>query len=315
MQALELFGQFDLPISFGGAAVSGRGGGYGFGDISDVDAISLLRYAFDRGIKVYDAAPIYGFGQCEKYFGKAFSQIRERVFLTSKSGVTWHNSKRVNMTNDPIVTEAMLHQSLKDLASDYIDLYFIHWPDKNVDIRRPMEVLAKAKSQGKIKHIGLCNTNPEEIKKASEVETVEVIQAEYNFFSRYDDNVFAEIKNKKIAFMSYGTFDKGILTGSVTKIRENTHNYDSTDCRKWAPWWKSEDRDTKFKSVERLSGYLRERGHTLVEFALAFNLANKNIHSLLCGMRTIEQVESTITALDNLPDNVILSECEKFYVS
>jgi len=158
-----------IPLAFGGAAISGEGGGYGFGDINENDSIELLNSAYDKGIRIFDTAPIYGFGLSEVRMGKAFKQTRDKVFIVSKSGVTWGENKRVDMTNDPVVTTKMLEQSLRDLQSDYIDLYMIHWPDTRVDIRRPLEVLAKAKHQGKIKHIGLCNTNIADLEKGSEI--------------------------------------------------------------------------------------------------------------------------------------------------
>jgi len=83
------------------------------------------------------------------------------------------------MTNDPVVAQKMLEQSLRDLQSDYIDLYMVHWPDTRVDIRKTLEVYAKAKHQGKIKHIGLCNTNIDELEKAREIEKVEVVQSQF----------------------------------------------------------------------------------------------------------------------------------------
>ncbi len=311
MQSKDFFSFAKLPISFGGAAVSGQGGGYGFGDISDADAISLLRYAFERGITIFDTAPVYGFGQSERYIGRAFRQKREEVFITSKSGVTWHDNMRINMTNDPQVTQQMLEQSLRDLQTDYIDLYFIHWPDKHVDIRRPMEVLAKAKLEGKIKHIGLCNSNVEDICLASEIDKVEVLQSEFNFFNRQAKEDLAAFWND-LAIMGYGTLDKGVLTKRVTLEREQKRDYDLSDCRSWAPWWKKIDRHKRFFIVEKLESILQQKGHSLLEFALGFAL-KAGVDQLLVGTRNHQQIDSLLEALDNLPTAAIIEELELFY--
>jgi myo-inositol catabolism protein IolS len=83
-----------VVFSFGGAAVSGEGGGYGFGNISEADSIELMHYAYDLGINLFDSAPIYGFGMSEQRIGKAFKGAkRDSVYITSKSGVTWHDTK------------------------------------------------------------------------------------------------------------------------------------------------------------------------------------------------------------------------------
>ena len=77
-----------FPISFGGAGISSEGRGYSFGYISEKDAIALLRKAYDRGISLFDTAPIYGHGVSETRMGKAFKDVREKVFIVTKSGVT-----------------------------------------------------------------------------------------------------------------------------------------------------------------------------------------------------------------------------------
>ena len=183
------------------------------------------------GVRLFDSAPIYGFGLSERRMGEAFKKMREEVFLCSKSGVTWSSSKRVDMTNDPQVTQRMLEQTLRDFQSDYVDLYMIHWPDPRVDIRRPMEVLAKAKEQTKIRHIGLCNTTPEDLLKAQEIEEIEVVQSQFNLFEdSLKKDFLPELKKQGISFMSWGTLDKGILTGRVHEKRQ----YDRCDARSWA---------------------------------------------------------------------------------
>lgn len=292
-----------IPIAFGGAAISGEGGGYGFGDISEGEAIDLLHLAFDKGMRIFDTAPIYGFGLSEIRMGKAFKQNRDKTFLVSKSGVTWHENKRVDMSNTPEVTQKMLEQSLKDLQTDYIDLYMIHWPDAKVDIRRPLEVLAKAKHEGKIKHIGLCNTSVEDLDKGSEIERIEVVQSEFNFFQNgARETLFAYLKEKNMSFMSWGTLDKGILTGRVDEKRK----FDQSDCRSWAPWWKNADNKSKFQAMNKIWPLLDKNNHSGLELALGYNLSFDELSVALCGAKNREQLLSLFSALDNLPSGDLL---------
>ena len=296
-----------IPLAFGGAAISGEGGGYGFGDISEEAAIDLLKEAYDKGIRIFDTAPIYGFGLSEIRMGKAFKNLREKVFLVSKSGVTWHENKRVDMTNDPAVAQKMIEQSLRDLQTDYIDLYMVHWPDKNVDIRKTMEVLSKAKHEGKIKHIGLCNTYVEDLNKAFEVDRVEVVQSEFNFFTNafVRQELFPYLKEKNISFMSWGTLDKGILTGRVDEARKT---YDKSDCRSWAPWWKEADNHEKFLAMKKLWPRLDETHHNGLELALAHNLSFPELSVAICGAKSSEQLKTLFKALENLPTKELMAE-------
>lgn len=291
MKILDQYGKF----AFGGASISGEGAGYGFGDITKEDSISLLKYAYDRGVRIFDTAPIYGFGESEKRIGEAFKGNRDKVFIVSKSGVTWHENMRVDMTNDPVVTQKMLEQSLRDLQSEYIDLYMVHWPDERVDIRKTVEVLAKAKLAGKIKHIGLCNTSVEEFKLASEVDKIEVIQSQFNFFEQdVKKDIFPIVKENDLSFMSWGTLDKGILTGRVNRNRK----FDKSDCRSWAPWWKAMDKDSRYDIVERMKPALEKHEMSGLDFAIHFNLSHDELSTVLCGARNQEQLDGVLKSLE-----------------
>ncbi len=297
----------NIPLAFGGAAVSGEGGGYGFGNISEGEAIELLKLSFEKGFRIFDTAPIYGFGLSELRIGKAFKDMRDKVFLVSKSGVTWHENKRVDMTNDPLVTARMLDQSLRDLNSDYIDLYMIHWPDDRVDIRRPLEVLSKAKAQGKIKHIGLCNTNLDDLEKSFEIDRIEVVQSEFNFFQNsIKDSIFPYLKKHNISFMSWGTLDKGILTGRVNESRK----FEASDCRSWAPWWKNADNKSKFQTMNKIMPLLEKYNLSGLELAIGHNLSFPEVSVALCGARNIEQLQSIFKALEKLPSKEMILEIE-----
>lgn len=297
-----------LPIAFGGAAISGEGGGYGFGDISENDSIDLLLRAFEGGIKIFDTAPIYGFGTSEIRMGKAFKGMREKVFLVSKCGVTWHENKRVDMNNDPVIAQKMLEQSLRDLNTDFIDLYMVHWPDARVDIRRTMEVLSKAKHEGKIKHIGLCNTNLEELNLAFEVDRVEVVQSEFNLFTNkfVSQELFPFLKEKQISFMSWGTLDKGIITGRVDEKRKD---FDKSDCRSWALWWKNADNSEKFTAMNKIWSVLDKNHHNGLELALAHNLSYPELSVAICGAKNPQQLETLLKAVLNMPKGDVLNEC------
>ncbi len=295
-----------IPIAFGGASISGEGGGYGFGAISENEAIDLLLHAYECGVKVFDTAPIYGFSLSEQRIGKALKKLRDEVFIISKCGVGWHENKRVNMSNDPEICQKMLEQSLRDLQSEYIDLYMIHWPDKNVDIRKTMEILAKAKHEGKVKHIGLCNTYKEDLEKAEEIEKIEVVQSQLNIFERdILKTELAKYRAQDISFMSWGTLDKGIISGRVRFDRSFT---DKSDCRNWAPWWKKSNKNIKIKKMQKLIPFLKERGHSGLELALGHNLQYEGVDSILCGARSIEQFDGLLMALKNLPSDELIKK-------
>ncbi len=292
-------------IGFGGASISGDGGGYGFGPISDENSLTLLRTAFEYGINLFDTAPVYGFGKSEKMMGRALGTFRDRVIIVSKGGVTWDDRKRIQINNNPKVLQKMLENSLKNLRTEYIDIYMIHWPDKNIDIRKPMEYLSRAKEDGKIRSIGLCNTFEEDFYKAQEIDCIEALQAECNLFNPLPyQGLLSILIEHNVGFMGWGTLDKGILTGRVTPER----TFDPVDARAWAPWWKQEDRSPKYNAMKEINPLLKENNHSGLELALGYVLQFSQLSTALCGMRSIEQLTSAVKALTNLPDKAILDE-------
>ena len=279
-------------VCFGGASISGEGAGYGFGNISEKDSISLVHQSIDLGINLFDTAPIYGFCESEKRLGKALKGKRHNNFIISKSGVSWHKNKRVNMSNDPLIAQAQLEQSLRDLQTDYIDYYLVHWPDPNHQLDDLLNYFLKAKIEGKIRNIGLCNTNNEDLKIAKDVTDISILQSESNLFN----NGFRELELMETDFkMGWGTFDKGILTGSVTKER----SFDKYDCRSWAPWWKKSNWKEKVEFVQKLSKILKTK-EELVRFAMSYSFNINKMDSVICGFKNMNQLLPIVSTLDLL---------------
>ena len=295
-----IFGRPVSAIGFGGAAISGEGGGYGFGDMSETEAQTLLSHSWELGINLYDTAPIYGFGLSEERLGK---YLPKDAIIVTKGGVDWHSTRRVNMNNDPKVIERMFLESLKRLKREYIDVYMIHWPDKNVDIRRPLEILRRYQEKSVISHIGLCNTNLDDLTKARDVAPISCLQSELNVLNTkaFDD---LEEEWKKYFSMSWGTLDKGILSGRVTETRK----YDQSDARSWAPWWNKKEVAIKIEKVKRLETILSDYKISLTQYCLHFNLNLYGLSSCLIGSKTQPDMDDMVAHLQKIPSKATMEE-------
>lgn len=283
-------------LCFGGASISGDGKGYSFGEMSERDSQELIEYALDQGINLFDTAPIYGFNQSEKRLGLGLRNIRDKVHIITKAGVGWHGSGRVNMSNDPKLVLEMLENSLRNLDSEYIDFYMIHYPDARVDIRYSLDVLVKAQVQGKIKHIGLSNTTAEEIELASEICEVQILQEEVNLFN----NSYSNLKSAKgILKTGWGSLDKGILAGKLNPESK----FHKDDCRSWAPWWKKSNWKDKTLRVKTLQEAIQE--YTPLELALKYSMTNSDIP--ICGFKTMAQLDAllVIQKMEIAPDKIL----------
>jgi aryl-alcohol dehydrogenase-like predicted oxidoreductase len=270
-------------VVFGGAAVSGEGGGYGFGNMDEESSEKILNLAWESGINFFDTAPIYGFGLSEERFGR---YLPKEAVIVSKAGVDWHPNRRVNMSNDPKIVEKMLRESLKRLKREFIDVYMIHWPDKNVDIRRPLEILRKYQEKSVIGELGLCNTNLDDLKLSKDVAPIRFVQSELNFLNT---NAFDQLQDewKNYFSMGWGTFDKGILSGSVTQERK----FDASDARSWAPWWNKKDVAQKIEKVQKLKTILVDYKVSLSQFCLNYSLNHYGLSSCLIGIKTLDHLK------------------------
>ncbi len=295
-------------LGFGAAGISG-GGGYSFGDVSEAEAINVIRRAIEFGINIFDTAPIYGFGLSEERLGCAI-KASDDVLIVTKGGVDWHSNKRVNMTNEPAIIERMLHQSLARLQRDYIDLYMIHWPDPRVDIRAPLEVLVKAKEQGKIKHIGLANTTTQELEKAQGICAIDAFQCEFNLWQRqHYDELEPYLENR--LFMGWGTFDKGILSGRVHGNRV----FEKSDARSWAPWWNKKEVQKKVAWVEKFRANLSGHGVTMAQLSYWFTQIQSQSTSALIGVKNHADLETAIALTTENPDVEIIEKLSRLFRS
>lgn len=285
-------------VGFGGGSISGDAGGYGFGNITEKQSCDLLQYAFERGVRLFDTAPIYGMGSSEVRMGLGLAKhknIRSQMTLVTKLGVSWDESGKVFIDNSPENTKRQLENSLKRLQTDYLDLYMIHWPDPKVDIADTMRVLVDAKKQGAIRAIGICNFDTQGIKRAQLAGNVDVLQNEFSVLNASVKNeLFPLCQNEGIGFMSYGTLAKGLLAGTVNSQRK----YDQSDYRSRVP--------DKFKNIyEGLKPQLDEfmsiansNRMTPAQLATAWVLAQPETSVALCGSKTNEQIDEVLAASD-----------------
>ncbi len=280
-------------IGFGGGSISGSAGGYGYGDISESQAVATLEHAYQSGITLFDTAPIYGFGDSEKRIGKALSgqkELRKNMVIVTKLGVTWDSHKNTFIDNSPDSIHRMLEQSLKDLKTDYIDLYMIHWPDNKTPIESTMETLKKYKDAGVIRAIGASNFGVDLIERACQIAPIETLQSEFNVFNNTNAKQLLEIcTQRKIGFMAYGSLAKGLLTGKVLPNRK----YDLSDVR------------SKFAFVEKQALALANEAKRFLEIAQELNcspaelavtyvLSFPHVSTALCGSKTPEQISSLL---------------------
>ncbi|MCI0874641.1 MAG: aldo/keto reductase, partial [Chloroflexi bacterium] len=215
----RMFGNSGLEtsvIGYGGWPM-GRGM---YGDFDDDEAIAAARAAYDNGVTLFDTAAVYGWGYGETLMGKALKGFREDVILVTKGAREWvrDNPDRRSATvsdSDPVRLRASIDESLKRLQTDYIDLFLIHWPDKDRPFSEPMEVLEEAKKSGKIRHSGVSNFSVAMMAECRETSPIATNQIGYHIFDRRPEaEVMPFVKENGMGIMAYGSLSHGLLTGT-----------------------------------------------------------------------------------------------------
>ncbi len=191
--------------------------------IEDAETSRAMAAAFDAGVTTFDTATVYGDGHSEQVLGKALRHVRTEVVIATK--VFAHS-----LAYDKVFKAC--HKSLRDLQTDYIDLYQIHWPagafgSPKVPIEETMQALATLKQEGKIRAVGVSNFSRKEIQEAEEIGVVDSYQPPYSLFWRQmEETAIAYCREKGITVLAYSPMAQGILTGKFgpePKLEKGDH--------------------------------------------------------------------------------------------
>ena len=126
-------------------------GGWLWSGIDEKEAIYTVKEAIDSGINLIDTAPVYGFGKSEEIVGKGIKDFdREKIIIATKAGLEWDEKERIkrNSSRKRILKE--IEDSLKRLNIEYIDIYQIHWPDRNTPFKETIETMIELREKGLI---------------------------------------------------------------------------------------------------------------------------------------------------------------------
>jgi len=201
-------------LGYGGWALGKKG----WPGVDEKEARKTLEAAIDRGVNFFDTAPIYGFGRSEEVLGEVLLGMRQKIFIATKCGLRWDGRGYVkhDLTAASITWE--LEQSLKRLKTDYIDLYQIHWPDKNTPLEETLEALCRMQQQGVIRQIGVCNFTAELILQALGHAAIASVQQLYNMLERDAEAAILPLcRDQHLGFICYSPLAQGLLAGNFTR--------------------------------------------------------------------------------------------------
>jgi aryl-alcohol dehydrogenase-like predicted oxidoreductase len=268
----------------------------------------LLRRALDLGVTHFDTAALYGFGANEKLVGDVLKSRPANVIIASKCGLFGRDGKRV-MDGRPESIREICEESLRNLQTECIDLYYLHRWDRRVPIEDSIGAMVELKDAGKIRAIGLSEVGAATLRRAHAVHPIAALQSEYSLWTRNPEiAVLAECKRLGIAFTAFSPLGRGFLAGA---LRNSTDLVDG-DIRRTMPRFLSPDFETNLRLLGPLADIAAAADCSISQLALAWVLSRdshvvvipgttKEQHLLEnCGADAIRLSAATLAALDAL---------------
>lgn len=267
-----------------------------FGEVDEKLSIDAIRASVDAGVNMVDTAAAYGSGGAsEKVVAKAIKGLRDKVVLATKLGVLRIDGEYVRCLNTNIMRRE-LEDSLRRLETDYIDVYYIHWPDFNNSIDDALELMVKFKEEGKVRAIGVSNFDTALIKKAIDIADISVVQPPMSMLNRssIENGILPYCKENGVGLITYGSLGGGILTGKMEKpvtggkeLRSAFYSFYEE------PMWSKCQ-----KLLEVLRGIASDKGTTVAQVSINWVLSQPGVTGSLMGATTPDMAYENASAAD-----------------
>lgn len=287
------------PLGLGTNAV---GGNNLFPNLKDETGIQIVKTGLDSGITLLDTAFAYGMGHSEELIGQAIKGYDRSKFVIATKAAQDTSDGDVKINNNPQFLKKSVDDALKRLQTDYIDIFYIHFPDDQTPKDEAVAALNEMKQEGKIKAIGVSNFSLDQIKEANKDGLVDVVEDQYSLLHRdAETEMFDYLRENNISFVPFFPLASGLLTGKYSEVVDFPEN----DIRHGNPDFTGERFEKIVEKVNNLKPLADKYGITTAQLVLAWYIKNPDVTVVIPGAKRPEQVESNAKAL-----NVSLSDEE-----
>lgn len=289
-------GKTDLQVSRIAFGTWAFGGDWGQFDLEQSQA--AIRKAFDLGINFFDTAQAYGFGVSERLLGDALrGEIKTRrseLILATKGGLRMEGSTLLR-DSSPQWLRRGVEESLKNLGTDYIDLYQVHWPDPKVPFVETAAAMDGFVKEGLIRAVGVSNFSVAEMAEFEKTRKIDALQPVYHMFRRdHEAEILPYALQHGIGVLVYGPMAHGLLAGNMTLDTQ----FGRGDWRGLSSIFKGEIFRRNLELVQQLKQFAARHGCTVAQLAIAWTLANPAVDVAIVGARNSAQIEATAPAAE-----------------
>jgi myo-inositol catabolism protein IolS len=256
--------------------------------IDDAQSEKAILAAMDAGITTFDTAEVYGNGHSEQVLGRAIGARRDQVVILSK---VFSN----HLQYDQVI--AACNRSLKNLGTDYLDHYQIHWPPgsfggRRVPLEETMRALADLKDQGKIRAIGVSNFSLDQLKTICEIGPIESLQPPYSLLWRHvETDTLAWCREQRVTILAYSPMAQGLLTGKFGP----DHQFEKGDHRNGNRLFHKDVYPHVQQALAALRPIAEGKGISMAQLALAWVIARPGVCAI-AGARNAAQATDNANA-------------------
>jgi len=255
------------------------------GTLDERQAIRTLHHAFDQGVTLVDTAEAYR--TSEEVVGRAlatWSGPRERIFVATKV-------RGDDLSAGHIAAAA--ERSLRRLGVETIDLLQAHSWDAQHPIDETMHAFERLVSSGKVRWLGVSNFDVPQLEAAWLVRPFQALQPRYNLLDReIEAAILPACQQRGIGVLAHSPLAKGLLTGRY----QPGHVFAADDERAQMARFQGDRFNRLLASTAPLRRWAQERGHSLLELAIAWVLSHSAVTVCLCGAKSPEQVDDHVRA-------------------
>lgn len=294
----------DLEVNPVGLGTNAVGGKKYFPNITDEDGRKVLQAALEHGIDFWDTAYTYGPKRSEEIIGEVLETTgkRDEIILASKAAHDTINGERT-FNNTPEFLRKSVEDSMQRLRTDYIDLFYIHFPDEDTPKYEAIGALKELKDEGKIRAIGVSNFSLAQLEEANRDGYVNVYQGKYNLLDRsIESDILPYTIAEKISFVPYFPLASGLLAGKY----DNQTTFAEGDLRLRQPDFQPERFKQILQKVEKLREIANKKQVEVAQLVLASYLHHEAIDVIIPGAKQSDQVKKNAeTAKIELTDSEV----------
>ncbi|MBI0107200.1 aldo/keto reductase [Lactobacillus sp. W8089] len=266
-----------------------------FKNLNEKDGYDLVREALNQGINFLDTAYVYGIGRSEKIIGDVLQDYdRSKVIIATKAAQD--KSQDMAMNNSADFIKKSVDEALLRLKTDYIDIFYLHFPDEKTPKDEAVETLDEIRKAGKIRAIGVSNFSLDQIKEANANGKVDIVEDQYSLVHRSAVKEELEyLQAQNISFVPYFPLASGLLTGKYSL--DDWDKFKNTDGGQLLGDFSKEQYDKAIQGIEGIRKIADSHQATVTQTVLAWYMANPAISVVIPGARNVEQVKNNAAAL------------------